>query len=59
MQGTTKALSILEFCRMANISRATFYNLDAAGQSPKTVRIGARRVVLQDTATAWLRAREN
>ena len=51
-----KVLTIDEFCARAGISRATFYRL--GDQQPKTVYIGSRRVVLPDTAAAWLRARE-
>ncbi len=52
------ALTIPEFCQRAGFSVRHFHRLTAIGEAPKTVRIGRRRLILEETARAWLRARE-
>ena len=54
-----RGISIREFCQRYNISERTFFRLDDRGEAPKTIRIGRRRLILEDTAQAWLRARES
>lgn len=53
---TVKAQSIDEFCRAYGISRGTFYNLERAGKAPKTLKLGARRVVPVAAIEAWERS---
>jgi predicted DNA-binding transcriptional regulator AlpA len=55
---TTLAISLNDFCRSVGISRRSFYALASRGEAPPTVKIGRRRVVRNETAAAWLRARE-
>lgn len=54
---TIKAQSISDFCRSYGISRGTFYNLEKAGQAPKTLKLGARRVVPVAAIEAWERSK--
>jgi predicted DNA-binding transcriptional regulator AlpA len=51
-------MSIAEFCARAGFSDRQFFRLDARGEAPKTVRIGRRRLILEETARAWLKERE-
>lgn len=51
-------MSIAEFCQRVGVSERQFFRLDARGEAPKTVRVGKRRLILEETAQAWLRARE-
>jgi len=53
-----EAYSITEFCAAHRISRATFYNLIKAGQAPRLMAVGGRRLVSKEAAEAWRRARE-
>ncbi|KAA0688478.1 MULTISPECIES: helix-turn-helix transcriptional regulator [Azospirillum] len=53
-----RGISIREFCQRYGISERTFFRLDDRGEAPKTIRIGRRRLILEETAQAWLRARE-
>jgi predicted DNA-binding transcriptional regulator AlpA len=52
------AYSIEEFCRAHGFSRATFYNLLAAGQGPAVMRVGSRRFVSREAAAEWRRKME-
>ena len=51
-------MSIVEFCKMAGISRSSYYKLKAAEEGPRETHIGARRLIRQETAAEWLKARE-
>jgi len=55
---TTQCDSIRQFCKDAGFSVRKFYDLEAKGEAPPTVRIGKRRLVKRDTGAAWLKARE-
>lgn len=59
-QGTAarKALSIPEFCKSHGISVAMFYILDKDGKTPRTMRVGARRLISEEAAADWRRAME-
>lgn len=46
-------LSIASFCSLAEISRAMFYKLDAQGLAPKTVQVGAKRMIRPADAAEW------
>jgi predicted DNA-binding transcriptional regulator AlpA len=50
--------TIADFCRSANISKATFYNMDKAGRAPRTFREGGRRLLTPEAAQAWLNKRQ-
>jgi hypothetical protein len=53
-----EAFSITEFCTAHRISRATFYNLLAAGEGPRTMKVGNRVLISRDAAADWRRERE-
>lgn len=53
-----EAYSIPEFCAAHCISRATFYNLIKAGQAPRLMAVGGRKLVSREAAAEWRRARE-
>jgi hypothetical protein len=51
--------SILGFCKRHGISRASFYNLKAAGKAPRLYYVGAQQPRISPDAEAdWVRARE-
>jgi predicted DNA-binding transcriptional regulator AlpA len=56
MSNEVGARSIPEFCAAHSISRATFYNHISA--MPRTIRVGARRLVTIEAERAWRRERE-
>ena len=49
------ALSIRQACAVAGVSRSTLYEEIAAGRL-KSIRIGARRLILVEDLRDWLRA---
>jgi hypothetical protein len=57
-QGRRAAFTIAEFCEAHRISRATYYNLKAAGQGPIEMAVGARRIISDESAEDWRRQRE-
>ena len=54
-------MSIGDFCRMAQISKATFFNWQQRGLAPQTMKVGQRVVrISQDAVAAWeAKARES
>ena len=54
----TGATSILAFCEAHGISRAHFYNLKKRGLAPKTLVVGRRRLVSDESAAVWRRLME-
>ena len=52
------AVSIAAFCRAHAISRAHFYNLRKRGLAPKTLVVGRRRLVADESAAQWRRLME-
>jgi len=50
--------SIDEFARRHGISRATFYNLQAVGRAPRTMKVGARVLITREAAADWRRRME-
>ena len=47
------AFSIDEFCRSHGFSRATFYNLTAAGEGPELLRVRRRVFITPEAAARW------
>jgi hypothetical protein len=47
------AFSIVEFCRSHGFSRATFYNLTAAGEGPELLRVRGRVLISAEAAARW------
>lgn len=58
MDSPRKAYSILEFCEAHGISRAQFYVLLKAGQGPRVMRVGGRRLISEEAAADWRKERE-
>ena len=53
-----KAFSIDEFCAAHGISRAMYYLLAKAGKAPRTMCVGARRLISEEAASDWRRLME-
>lgn len=53
-----KARSIPEFCQQHGICRSSFYNLEKKGLAPRVMKVGARRLISDESADAWRRAME-
>jgi predicted DNA-binding transcriptional regulator AlpA len=51
-----KASTIEQFCADHSISRATFYNLIQAGKAPRIMKVGGKRLVSVEAASAWREA---
>jgi len=47
------AISIAEFCRRHGISQSFFFKLQAQGRAPRTLKIGARRLIAREDARTW------
>jgi predicted DNA-binding transcriptional regulator AlpA len=51
-----EVFSIDEFCHAYRISRASFYRLVVAGQAPRVMKVGGRRLITREDATTWRKA---
>ena len=51
-------MSVNEFCRECNISRAMFYMLVKRCEGPRVVKIGDRTLISRESAAEWIRGRE-
>jgi hypothetical protein len=53
------AYSIPQFCLLnGGMSEALYYKIAAAGQGPKTFKVGNRTMISVEAARGWRRARE-
>jgi hypothetical protein len=52
------AYSIPEFCKRHGFSPAKYFQLAAAGEGPRIMRIGKRVLISSEAAAAWRRSRE-
>ncbi len=52
------ASSVDEFCEEHGISRSLYYELQKTKQGPKTMKVGARRLISQESAAKWRRRME-
>ncbi len=50
-----KSLTITEFCAGEQICRGTFYNLQAKGLAPATIKIGGIIRITQSSRDEWRR----
>lgn len=48
-----KSLSVEQFCELHDISRSFFYKLKKQGKAPKTLQIGARRIITPEAVKDW------
>ena len=53
-----QAFTIDEFCMSHGFSRAHYFNLQKEGLGPRTMHVGARRLISQESASMWRRERE-
>jgi hypothetical protein len=54
----TLAMSIAVFCQRHDLSQSTYFKLAAAGEGPRTMKIGRRVLISNESAAAWRRQRE-
>jgi hypothetical protein len=51
------AYSVRQFCELHNISVASFYNLQARGEGPDTMRVLGRVLISVEAAARWRKQR--
>jgi hypothetical protein len=51
-------LTVAEFCHQHHISLGLYYKLRIAGQGPREMIVGRRRLISAESAAEWRRARE-
>lgn len=56
---TNQAYSIATFCQRHSISRALYYKMAKEGKAPKTIKLGRRTLISQESALAWRQRMEN
>lgn len=47
------AYTIRQFCERHGISQSFFFKLQQQGRAPRTLKIGARRLISREAARAW------
>jgi len=52
------AFTIPEFCRRHGFSQSKYFEIAAAGEGPRVMRVGKRVLISREAAGAWRRARE-
>ena len=52
------ALTIDEWCRRHSLSKGTYYNLAKRGEAPRSMKVGARRLISHEASAEWRRERE-
>ena len=55
---THLASSVNEFCRENSISRSFYYELQKKKRGPKTMKVGARRLITREAGAEWRRRME-
>lgn len=50
---TNQAYSVTAFCQRHSISRALYYKLAKEGKAPKTIKLGRRTLISQESALEW------
>src|SRR5262245_1934497 len=58
IRGPPAAYSIRQFCRDHNISESMYFKMRAMGLGPREMAVGTRRLISQEAAAEWRRARE-
>jgi predicted DNA-binding transcriptional regulator AlpA len=54
----TRAISIKDWCRAFGLCRASWYQMQARGDGPKTFRVGSRILISTQAVADWVAARE-
>jgi len=52
------AFTIEEFCAAHRLSPSMYFKLKAAGEGPREMHVGARRLISYEAASVWRRERE-
>jgi len=55
---TFAAFTIAEFCRAHRISQSMYFKQRALGLGPREMVVGTRKLISQEAATEWRKARE-
>jgi hypothetical protein len=58
IRGPPAAYSIRQFCRDHNISESMYFKMRAMGLGPREMAVGSRRLISQEAAAEWRKARE-
>lgn len=54
----SELLSINDFCKQAQICKATFYALKKQGKAPLSIKIGKRTLISRAVFEAWIKELE-
>jgi hypothetical protein len=52
------AFTIAEFCRAHHISQSIYFKMRNLGLGPREMAVGSRRLISQEAAAEWRKARE-
>ena len=52
------AFTIAEFCRAHRISQSMYFKMRNLGLGPREMAVGSRRLISQEAAAEWRKARE-
>jgi hypothetical protein len=52
------ASSVTKFCHDHQISRGTFYNLQARSKGPRVMKVGTRTLISDEASAEWRRQME-
>ena len=55
---TFAVFTIAEFCRAHRISQSMYFKLRALGLGPREMVVGTRKLISQEAAAEWRKARE-
>lgn len=58
MNAVIQAYSIKQFCEVHSISRAKFYLMLGEGTAPLLMKVGKRRLISVEAASAWRKLME-
>jgi hypothetical protein len=53
-----EAFTIDEFCKAFRISRAHYFNMQKAGETPRVMHVGKRVIISRQAAADWVADRE-
>jgi hypothetical protein len=53
------SFSIVEFCRLHDISRSLFYVLREKGEGPRVMKVGRRTLISAEAAAEWRKNMEH
>ena len=59
LAGSPAAFSIAEFCRAHRTSQSMYFKMRNLGLGPREMAVGSRRLISQEAAAEWRKARES